>query len=228
VLRERWLPDGHPRVAGAGARNVTERRVPARERASVALKRRQVAPRGERQRDVQEVAPLAWRAGDEVDVAWRDHHGGQRPQGLAQSRHLAAIAAHALASTRALEADRQLVRAVGPQLHRQVKARLAEAHELLVARAADGTKELGVIDGFEQVRLPVPIVANDDESVRGWGKVDPCQVAEITHGEAQEHGTARGGKRFSDMRRRGHYQLGHGTPGSLTTAVSSSVTTKLC
>ena len=94
MLGERWLPHGgarQPQPTSSSARRVAQRGVASHERRAVLLERREVSPRRERERDVEESTPLARRAGDELDVARREHDRRQRAERVAQSGRLDAV-----------------------------------------------------------------------------------------------------------------------------------------
>jgi hypothetical protein len=65
---------------------------------------------------------------------------------------------------------------------------LAEAHQLLVRRAPEGAKDLQVVDRFEEVGLPLPVVTHDGDPLRrDLDRLfrEVAVVAEVEAGEVQ-------------------------------------------
>ena len=86
----------------------------------------------------------------------------------------------------ALEPDADLV-ACDPSstVARDVKPVGAEAHEILIARAARRSQDLQVVDRLEQIRLALAVVADDDEAVGGRRELDAREIAKVAHGEVR-------------------------------------------
>ena len=67
-----------------------------------------------------------------------------------------------------------------------MEARLAEPDEVRVARAAHRAEQREIVDRLEEVRLAVPVLADDDEPVGGEAEIEAGDVAEVPYRQALE------------------------------------------
>src|SRR5262249_53155792 len=56
-----------------------------------------------------------------------------------------------------------------------------EAHEILIARAANGPEDLEIVNRLEQVRLALSVVTDDDESLTRRRELDVREIAKVAH-----------------------------------------------
>ena len=65
-----------------------------------------------------------------------------------------------------------------------VKASRVEASEIDVARVADGSQNLEVIDRFEEAGFAVTVVPNQRYAFGGQLEIDALEVPEVANGDA--------------------------------------------
>jgi hypothetical protein len=61
-----------------------------------------------------------------------------------------------------------------------------ETNEILIARAAHRAKNLQVVNRFEEICLPLAILADGDEAVARNIKHDVREIAEVAHVEMRQ------------------------------------------
>ena len=67
-----------------------------------------------------------------------------------------------------------------------VKARRVEAGEILIARVADGSQNLQIINRFEEIRLAVAVVADKGDAFGRELEIYSFQISEVTDRDALE------------------------------------------
>src|SRR4029079_14840780 len=94
---------------------------------------------------------------------------------------------HTLALALPLEARGNLVIHSAIRARRDVKAGRAESHDVDVARASHGAKKVQVVNGLEQIRLPLAVVADDHDAGLRKGEIEPGQVAKVPQRERSQY-----------------------------------------
>ena len=77
-------------------------------------------------------------------------------------------------------------RAGGGHRCADMEATPAERRDLGVGTAAERSKEDGVVDGFQQIRLALPIPPEEGRALRGHGAVHLLQIPEPAHHQPLE------------------------------------------
>src|SRR5690242_558751 len=62
----------------------------------------------------------------------------------------------------------------------------AEAHHVLISRAARRAQQMQIVDGLEEIGLSLTVFSDQHESVGGRVELDVRQVSEIVYGEPLE------------------------------------------
>jgi hypothetical protein len=181
VLRESRFPHRGASDAASDpfARRVAKRRIPSYERRTVLLQRTEIPARRQRERDVEKPPSRTRASSDELHISRRKHHRGKRTKRVAQARRFDAIDRDALALACALKRRGQRPRSYHRRFGQNVKAGRPESHHVLIARAARRPEQLQVVDRFEEIRFPVPVVADDREALRRNLELQAFEVPEI-------------------------------------------------
>ena len=188
MLSERRLPYGYSllRLCAARLHRVAQRGIPLRERVAIPLQREEVRARRECEEDVEIPTSRGRRARHELDVGGREQYAGQGTECIAQPLRLGAAELHALALALAFEASGDLVIRSAVRAGRQVKTRGAEANDVGIARASDGPEKVQIVNGLEQVRLSLSVVADDDDARLRKGEIEPSKVAKVPQRERSQ------------------------------------------
>ena len=158
--------------------HLAHRSVAPRERAAIALQRGEIRARAEREHHIEKASPLHRRTRHEHGVARREDHRGERAQRIRHALGLRTVQKNFLAAAEPVEADGDVVRARAFDRRRQMKARLAEGDELRVLRAAQRSQQTQIVDRFEEVRLPLAVLADQRDPRRRQLELRPTKIAE--------------------------------------------------
>jgi len=108
---------------------------------------------------------------------------------------------------------------IGRDRGAQMKAVSAEAHDVLISRAARRTKQVQVVNGFKDVRLALPIFTDQHEAVGGSFELDVGEIAEIVNGEPLE---PRRGRIHAPVKRAARFSRKARVPSRLSSVAASS------
>ena len=173
---------GEPVVPGSYRRGPPvrpERGIALRKRLPIPGQRLHVPVSVEGQHDVQKAAPHMWPAGHQLHIRGREHDGPHPAQGSRDSVHFAPVDRHLLPPPLPVEAHGHGRGPVPVHEPLQVKRVLRKGAQFAVARTPEGTEALQVVDRFEEVRLPLRIVADYRDPFRRKAQLLDPQVAEV-------------------------------------------------
>ncbi len=173
-----------------------QRGVPLRQHLPVLLQYPEVAGHIQRQEDVQEPSPTTGSTRHQDHVRWREDDRGETTEPFADLLGLGSIHRHLLLPPRLKgrgDTDRAL------RIHRIVKRPghpeqlLTEGHNLIVPGTSKGPEGLQIVNGLQEIRLPLSVASDNGDTVAGDVQLLNPQVSEVPELEhAQVHGVSAG------------------------------------
>ena len=146
-----------------------------------------------REYDVEVAAPFARATGDDRHVRRREDYHTHGADRVAQPLWLRVSHGHLLPARATVEGRCHLARPLGGlEATLDSKHIVPEPHQLLVRRTAEGAEDLEVVDRFQQIRLPLPVVSDERDALRREIETLIAEVAipaEVQTGEKHDYGT---------------------------------------